>query len=104
MSHVLILTLGPIQDFIETARRTRDLWFGSWLLSELSKATAEAIARVVGIEALVFPGIADIPTGTSWSRRASRSPPRQALGGASRAGLVDGGDERWTVVTQDFLV
>lgn len=56
--HVLILTLGPVQDFIETARRTRDLWFGSWLLSELSKATAEAIARVVGAEALVFPGVA----------------------------------------------
>lgn len=60
MSHVLILTLGPVQDFIETARRTRDLWFGSWLLSELSKATAEAVARVVGVEALVFPGITQL--------------------------------------------
>jgi CRISPR-associated protein Cmr2 len=60
MSHVLILTLGPVQDFIETARRTRDLWFGSWLLSELSKATAEAIARVIGVEALVFPGVAQL--------------------------------------------
>ena len=37
MAHVLIVTLGPIQDFIAAARRTRDLWFGSWLLSELSK-------------------------------------------------------------------
>lgn len=57
MAHVLIVTLGPIQDFIAAARRTRDLWFGSWLLSELSKATAQAMADECGIEALVFPGV-----------------------------------------------
>jgi CRISPR-associated protein Cmr2 len=57
MAHVLIVTLGPIQDFIAAARRTRDLWFGSWLLSELSKATARAMALECGIESLVFPGI-----------------------------------------------
>lgn len=45
--HILILILslglGPIQDFISAARRTRDLWFGSFLLSEISKATAKAV-------------------------------------------------------------
>lgn len=60
MAHVLIVTLGPIQDFIEAARRTRDLWFGSWLLSELSKATARALAEECGIESLVFPGISKL--------------------------------------------
>jgi CRISPR-associated protein Cmr2 len=57
MGHVLIVTLGPIQDFIAAARRSRDLWFGSWLLSDLSKATAEAMARECGLESLVFPGV-----------------------------------------------
>jgi len=57
MAHVLIVTLGPIQDFIAAARRTRDLWFGSWLLSELSKATAQAMADDCGLESLVFPGV-----------------------------------------------
>ena len=57
MAHVLIVTLGPIQDFIAAARRTRDLWFGSWLLSELSKATAQAMAEECGLESLVFPGV-----------------------------------------------
>ncbi len=57
MAHVLIVTLGPIQDFIAAARRTRDLWFGSWLLSELSKATAQAMADECGLENLVFPGV-----------------------------------------------
>lgn len=57
MAHVLIVTLGPIQDFIAAARRSRDLWFGSWLLSELSKATAQAMAEDCGLDALVFPGV-----------------------------------------------
>jgi CRISPR-associated protein Cmr2 len=59
MAQLLIITLGPIQDFIAAARRSRDLWFGSWLLSELSKATARAMAENCGIDALVFPGIRD---------------------------------------------
>lgn len=57
MGHVLIVTLGPVQDFIAAARRSRDLWFGSWLLSDLSKATAEALARECGVDSLVFPGV-----------------------------------------------
>lgn len=55
MPQVLIIALGPIQDFIAAARRCRDLWFGSWLLSELSKETARAVAETPGAE-LVFPG------------------------------------------------
>jgi CRISPR-associated protein Cmr2 len=57
MPHVLILWLGPVQELIASARRCRDLWFGSWLLSELAKATARAIAEHCGPEALVFPGV-----------------------------------------------
>lgn len=55
--HILIYTLGPVQDFIKQARRTRDLWFGSHVLSELSRAAARSIAGVNGAE-LVFPALA----------------------------------------------
>ncbi|MGH8651919.1 MAG: type III-B CRISPR-associated protein Cas10/Cmr2 [Gammaproteobacteria bacterium] len=41
--HLLVISLGPVQDFISAARRTRDLWFGSFLLSEISKAAARAV-------------------------------------------------------------
>jgi len=54
MKYLLSISIGPVQDFIATARRSRDLWFGSWLLSELSKAVASAIGK----DNLIFPYIA----------------------------------------------
>lgn len=57
MRHLLLLSLGPVQDFIASARRCRDLWFGSHLLSELAKAGAAAILATQGdrAETLIFP-------------------------------------------------
>lgn len=52
----LIFALGPVQDFIASARKCRDLWFGSWLLSEISRRVAMTIADECGEEALIFPG------------------------------------------------
>lgn len=53
-THLLIVQLGPVQDFIAQARRTRDLWFGSHLLSELSRAAAKAAAAH---GTLIFPAL-----------------------------------------------
>lgn len=63
MTHLLRIHIGPVQEFIAAARRSRDLWFGSWLLSELSKSAALAVARAEpgSLEALVFPAPADWP-------------------------------------------
>lgn len=60
MRSLLIISLGPIQDFIAAARRCRDLWFGSWILSDLSKTVARTIAEKIDLEALVFPGVKNI--------------------------------------------
>ncbi|AQR64910.1 type III-B CRISPR-associated protein Cas10/Cmr2 [Aquaspirillum sp. LM1] len=57
MTTVLILSFGPVQDFIAAARRSRDLWSGSWLLSEVCKAAALALYQLPGVE-LVFPAVA----------------------------------------------
>jgi CRISPR-associated protein Cmr2 len=54
VNHLLIVQLGPVQEFIAQARRTRDLWFGSHLLSELSRAAAKAAAAH---GALIFPAL-----------------------------------------------
>jgi CRISPR-associated protein Cmr2 len=43
MKYLVAISIGPVQDFIAAARRCRDLWCGSQLLSELSKAGAKAL-------------------------------------------------------------
>jgi CRISPR-associated protein Cmr2 len=51
--YLISLSIGPVQDFIAAARRTRDLWFGSYVLSEVSKAAA-CYFKNEGAE-LIFP-------------------------------------------------
>jgi CRISPR-associated protein Cmr2 len=53
--HVLVVSLGPVQDFIASARRCQDLWFGSWLLSDLARAAAVGIEAAAERGCLVFP-------------------------------------------------
>ncbi|NTW00343.1 MAG: type III-B CRISPR-associated protein Cas10/Cmr2 [Oscillochloris sp.] len=52
-SYLFQASIGPVQSFIASARRTRDLWFGSWMLSELSRAAAQAV--VDNPKDLIFP-------------------------------------------------
>lgn len=50
----LSFTVGPVQGFVAQARRTRDLWAGSWLLSYLTEcalAAAEKTCKKVLIPA-----------------------------------------------------
>ncbi len=51
--YLLLISLGPVQGFIATARRTRDLFAGSRLLSEAARRVAEDLLAE-GVE-LVFP-------------------------------------------------
>lgn len=41
--HLLIWTLGPVQPFIEAARKSQDLWVGSFLLATLMEAALAAV-------------------------------------------------------------
>lgn len=54
-AHLVLVALGPVQEFIAQARRTRDLWYGSHLLSELGRAAARAL--VDGGAKLIFPAL-----------------------------------------------
>ena len=42
---LVALSLGPVQSLIGAARNTRDLWCGSWLLSEAARAAAQVFHR-----------------------------------------------------------
>lgn len=52
--YLIALAIGPVQEFIIAAHKTRDLWFGSHLLSEVSKAAAKSLANMQDVE-LIFP-------------------------------------------------
>lgn len=53
-TYLISLSLGPVQSLIEAARRTRDLWCGSWLLSECARAAARGLHQAQP-RALIFP-------------------------------------------------
>ncbi|MBD3186557.1 type III-B CRISPR-associated protein Cas10/Cmr2 [Candidatus Bathyarchaeota archaeon] len=54
--HAIAITIGSVQSLVAAARRTKDLWFGSHLISEMSKAMAKVVA---GSGRLVFPAVDD---------------------------------------------
>ncbi len=55
MHTLLMVSLGPVQDFIASARRGQDLWFGSFMLSQLALAVAKGVQKVAGKDSLIFP-------------------------------------------------
>lgn len=57
---IVLIHIGPVQDFIASARRCRDLWFGSQLLSDCANDAANAIldaADASAEQSLIFPGL-----------------------------------------------
>ena len=68
---LVTLSLGPVQSLIGAARRTRDLWCGSWLLSEAARAAARILhQRQPGC--LIFPCPEDPDTDLDAARQARR--------------------------------
>lgn len=55
MDNLFLMSIGPVQEFIASARRSRDLWFSSWLLSELSKTAARTLRDEFPGTRLIFP-------------------------------------------------
>jgi CRISPR-associated protein Cmr2 len=94
---VLLFAVGPVQDFIATARKGQDLWFGSWLLSEMSRVAARA-AHDEGAE-LVMPTLDAVNQGDAVANKvvvrvqaAQVAAVARAMEQAARARLVDLGN------------
>jgi CRISPR-associated protein Cmr2 len=62
----LVFSIGPVQDFIAAARRTQDLWMGSWILSYLSWKAMERLADEFGPDVIVFPSLQGQPLCDRW--------------------------------------
>jgi len=56
---LLQISLGPVQEFIASARRSRDLFAGSRLLSKAAWAAANYLAKDIGYANLIFPAPKD---------------------------------------------
>ncbi len=57
----LLFNIGPVQDFIAAARRTLDLWSGSYLLSYLTATALRHIALTLGPDQVIFPNLCGQP-------------------------------------------
>src|SRR5439155_5591596 len=62
----LLFQIGPVQDFIIQARKTQDLWAGSFLLSFLISQATLAVAKEIGPDAIIYPQLRGVPL-ADWS-------------------------------------
>ena len=69
---MLMFTIGPVQSFIAAARKTEDLWMGSYILSYL---VAKAIDQVRGGDVeLIYPAIGDQSPFAFWKQNDFTTP------------------------------
>lgn len=71
----LVFGIGPVQDFISTARTTRDLWVGSFLLSLLSWEAMRSVADEWGPDCVLYPSLRGVPLVDDWLIQRGAQPP-----------------------------
>ena len=62
----LIFTLGPVQRFIATSRKTSDLWSSSFLLSFLTFEAMKYIIEEFGPDHIIYPHLGEQPFVDLW--------------------------------------
>ena len=69
---MLMFTIGPVQSFIEAARKTEDLWMGSYILSYL---VAKAMDKIRGEDVeLIYPAIRSQSSFDFWKQQSFITP------------------------------
>ena len=63
---LFLFTLGPVQSFIAQARKTQDLYWGSFILSYLNWKAIEIVADRYGPDCIMFPDIHSQPFADWW--------------------------------------
>src|SRR6266508_1472985 len=97
---LLIFTFSPVQSFIEEARRAADLYTGSQILVELSRAARDEIVKQMGgnAECIIYPGdkVENVP-----NRIVARVPADKAASIANQA--KDTLLEKWREIADSTL-
>lgn len=63
---LLLFTIGPVQEFIAAARKTSDLWSGSYMLSWLSWQAMKVFCEELGPDSILFPDLMGQPLVDYW--------------------------------------
>ena len=63
---LLLVSFGPVQDFIAQARSTSDLWAGSHLLSRLAWEGLKVISERLGPDSVIFPQLRGVALVDLW--------------------------------------
>ncbi|MEO5367096.1 MAG: type III-B CRISPR-associated protein Cas10/Cmr2 [Magnetococcus sp. WYHC-3] len=63
---MLRVSVGPIGDFINQSRTSRDLWMGSYLLADLTWAAMLPVVRRYGPDCIVYPDLCANPRVDCW--------------------------------------
>jgi CRISPR-associated protein Cmr2 len=62
----LLFTIAPVQSFISKARKTSDLWAGSYMLSYLTWESMKPLVENFGPDIVVFPNLYGQPLVDRW--------------------------------------
>lgn len=63
---LLAFSVGPVQSFIAEARRTQDLWMGSYVLSYLTWRGIRSLVLECGPDAVLYPALRGQPLVDHW--------------------------------------
>ena len=62
----VLFTIGPVQRFIQQARKTKDLYWGSSILSRLCWTALQRVVETQGPDAVIFPDLHGQPLMDRW--------------------------------------
>ncbi len=71
----LLFTISPVQEFISKARKTSDLWAGSYILSYLTYKAIEVIMEELGPDNVIFPNLLGQPLVDRWLYKELKNSP-----------------------------
>ncbi len=63
---LFLLTISPVQEYIAQARKTQDLYWGSYILSYLTWKAIEKVAETFGPDSIIFPDLIGQPLSDLW--------------------------------------
>lgn len=108
-----VFSIGPVQKFIQTARKTQDLWMGSYILSYLTWKAIKTVIEDYGPDCIIYPDLYEQPFVDQWLKENSievpgkislKLPtfPNRFLAILPKDNILDVGKKAETTVREEF--